>query len=491
MFLLRQFKKRFLFKNSDVNTLLYLILSFIFLTLLYDILYLSVEEMDSIISMFYYNIVTASTVGYGDFSPKTAMGKVLTAIYIPIAISLFAGFLSVLGSMIYKNIHRRDNGVQHLSSEIDYLIIGGFKEKVDAIVMALIEQNQKVVLLNNLYETRPLEYKKNSISWIKGDVVSDNSLDMVDHSQVKRYIVVSSNPTESASDITALYTLEKLLSYSKDSEIFVEVVNRLNLYPKASHIRYINIAKGILIAKEVLNRELLRPLEKLLDNQEKINQYNISNPLSQSWQEIKKEFSQKGMNPIGYINTQNRWLFFPDNQDSVDKGATVKVLSYCENIELSHSETEQDILLVGDNSARMSLLMKNYKLDKRYSANSFKTIASIGAEMLNIKLDKEYSHIIIFAEPNSIQNDTLNYFYWRYFRDKFPHAKIIVELLNAKNRRELEEKYEDRNNEFVSIFQIGLMVQELQDDGIIHLVESLTKEEILKLGEIEKTLSIL
>ena len=489
MFLLTQFKKRFLFKNNDINTLLYLVFSFLILTLLYDILYLSFEEMDSVISMLYYNIVTASTVGYGDFSPKTAIGKLLTAIYIPMAISLFAAFLSVLGSMIYKNIHRRDNGLQPLSTEIDYLVIGGFKEKVDAIVLTLLKRNQKVVLLNTLYDTLPIEYKQNSISWIKGDIVSDSSLEMIDHSNVKRYIIVSSNPTETDSDIKQLYSLEKLLFYAKDKEIFIEMVNQFTFYPQSSNIHYLNIAKGVLIAKEALDRGLLRPIEKLLDNQEKINQYNLLNSSTQSWKELKYELHSRGMAPLGYLDkNRDRWLFFPNDSLRIEENSTLKVLSYCNNHELSHTPIAQQVLLIGDNKERMNLLINNYKLDERYRNNDFKIVNSIGAKMLNIAFDREYTHIILFAEPNNPQSDTVNFYYWRYFREKFSEAKIIVELLSAKNRVELEEKYEDRNNEFVSIFQVGLMVQELQDDGMIHLVENLTKEKILEIGQIEKTL---
>jgi hypothetical protein len=172
----------------------------------------------------------------------------------------------------------------------------------------------------------------------------------------------------------------------------------------------------------------------------------------------------------------------------IEEGTLLKVLSSCSNHGLSHTPIVQEILLIGNNEERMNLLIDNYKLDERYRNNNFKIVSSIGAKMLNIEFDRGYTHIILFAEPHNPQSDTVNFYYWRYFREKFSEAKIIVELLSAKNREELEEKYEDRNNEFVSIFQVGLMVQELQDDGMIHLVENLTKEKILEIGKIEKTL---
>ena len=488
MFLLEKFRKKLIFKNSNLNTILYLILAFLILTLIYDLFYLSVEKMDSVVSMLYYNVVTASTVGYGDFSPQTVMGKLLTAIYIPIAISLFAALLSVMGSVIYNNIHRRDNGLKAISSEIDYLIIGGFKEKVDELLSELLAKNKRVALINQHYETLPLRYKVEGVNWVKGDVVSDSVLTMVDHSKIENYILLSSEPTKHASDMLTLYTLEKLLSHAGEKNITVEVVERLSLFPSATNIRYMNVVKGLLIAKEVLERGRLKPIEKILDNSTRINQYNIIHKPASTWGEIQQALSEKSLEPIGYLNGDKRWEFFPSGTTIVASNSSIKVMASADNIHLSYEQIEQKILIIGENHARVEQLKENYLLDKRYAKNSFTTIGSIETEVLGVEFDEVYTHVVILADLGKTNNDTANYFYWRYFREKFPEAKVIVELINADNRMELEAKYENSNNEFVSISQIGLMVQELQDNGIVHLVENLSNETIEKIREVEERL---
>jgi len=483
MFLLEKFRKKFIFKNNNVNTILYLIFAFLLLTLIYDVLYMSIEKMDSIVTMLYYNVVTASTVGYGDFSPQTMMGKILTAIYIPVAISLFAALLSVLGSSIYSNIHRRDNGLKEVSSEIDYLIIGGFKEKVDELVLELTAQNKKVALINNHYETLPLSYKAEGVLWIKGDVVSDRTLEMVDHSKVKNYIVLSAEPTNLSSDMFSLYILEKLRTYVDEKNITVEVVERLKFFPLIQNIRYMKVIKGALIAKEVVEKGLLKPIENILDNNEQINQYNLICSSEKRWDTLEKE-----LNAIGYLNSQKEWVYFPPSATSIKGGTKIKVMALSTDSELSDEKIEQSILIVGDNKTRINQLKDNYHLDKRYAHNSFKSIASIETDVFDLSFEEEYTHVVILADLEKKNNDTVNYFYWKYFREKFPNAKMIVELINANNRMELEEKYEDSNNQFVSIFQIGLIVQELQDEGIIHLIENLTNEKIEKVKEVEERL---
>jgi len=485
MFLLNKFRKKFLSKNSNINTILYLIFVFFLLTVMYDTLYMSIEKMDSLMSMIYYNIVTASTVGYGDFSPQTVMGKFLTAIYIPIAISLFAALLSVLGTIIYNNIHRRDNGLKSISKEIDYLIIGGFKEKLDEIIDELVFQDKKVALINDHYESIPISYKKDGVVWIKGDVVSDSSLTMFDHSKIKSYVVLNSKPTKLSSDMKVLYTLEKLLSYVDQKSVMVEVVEPLNVFPMQKNIRYLKIIKGRLIAKEVLKNGILTPVQRLLDNNEKLNQYNLITTSTTTWGKTKEAFDRDNLKPIGYLDG-DQWLFFPLDSEAIEEGSTIKVITSSTNPSLSVEKIEQKILIIGDNKMRIDGLKKDYLLDERYSSNSLETIDSIETEILNFKFKENYTHILILAEPEKVDNDTINFFYWKFFRTQFPHTKIITELVNSTNREELEKKYEDSKNEFVSISQIGLMVQELQDDGIIHLVENLSNQNLEMLHSVSQ-----
>lgn len=49
-----------------------------------------------VLDALYFTVITLTTVGYGDFSPKTDAGKIFTIFYIFVGIGLLSGFLILL-----------------------------------------------------------------------------------------------------------------------------------------------------------------------------------------------------------------------------------------------------------------------------------------------------------------------------------------------------------------------------------------------------------
>ncbi|WBU62025.1 potassium channel family protein [Paracoccus albus] len=61
------------------------------------------------IDAIYFSVITISTVGYGDFAPQTAIGKLFTSGYVLCGLGLFVTTATAIGDSIVRRAdHRTD-----------------------------------------------------------------------------------------------------------------------------------------------------------------------------------------------------------------------------------------------------------------------------------------------------------------------------------------------------------------------------------------------
>ena len=62
------------------------------------VVYSFVEEW-SLLDAFYFSVITLITVGFGNFSPATAFGKLFTAFYIFVGVVIILTFIDTMGEL--------------------------------------------------------------------------------------------------------------------------------------------------------------------------------------------------------------------------------------------------------------------------------------------------------------------------------------------------------------------------------------------------------
>lgn len=127
----------------------------------YSLLYLSDEHSLTGADFLYWVIVTASTVGYGDLSPSTQLGKMATVLWIiPVGLSVFAFIIGKVGYLVVDILNRRKKGLL-MSGLSSHCIIVGWNgtrtERLIELIKASDKQNaHKILLCSNTIKENPL-----------------------------------------------------------------------------------------------------------------------------------------------------------------------------------------------------------------------------------------------------------------------------------------------------------------------------------------------
>lgn len=129
-----------------------------------------VGETELLDNFFYYYVVTASTVGYGDFSPSSTMGKYIVSLWlIPGGIALFTAILGKAISIIQTKATKMKNGMGSFKNFDQHVIVVGYKQGDTERLFR--ETNQK---LGNTEKVVVCTETQCSVdNWVKAETYTD------------------------------------------------------------------------------------------------------------------------------------------------------------------------------------------------------------------------------------------------------------------------------------------------------------------------------
>ncbi len=136
---------------------------------------------------FYFYVTTATTVGYGDFSPDTLGGRLVAAIFLmPGAVVLFAAFLGKLSSFFIEIWRRGMQGKADYSQLRDHIVILGWHpEKTNRMVQLIFGDTRRlsreVVLCTDQDMENPLPHQ---VRFVRGEQLTDQ--DIFDRAAIER-----------------------------------------------------------------------------------------------------------------------------------------------------------------------------------------------------------------------------------------------------------------------------------------------------------------
>ena len=201
-------------------------------TVLMLIIFLSEQKTNSAINTLFdaiwYTLVTITTVGYGDITPRSVLGRTSAMILLLAGVALFGALSGKFASFLFDRQQKKDRGLLKMNKIKNHFLICGWKPNFERILEGILLANpeippEKIILLNNSSQNEMEKIKADSrfknINYIHGDFTDEDTLLKSQIKTAERTLILADNS-------------ENFSSLETDSRTVLAVITIKNLNPK-------------------------------------------------------------------------------------------------------------------------------------------------------------------------------------------------------------------------------------------------------------------
>lgn len=184
-----------------------IIVFMIILTFGFTISQLEPDQFPTPFEGIWWSLVTISTVGYGDFVPKTVAGRLLGMVMIFIGASFITAYFSSLSASTVKKQNARIDGSLPFTGS-QHVIIIGWNEKANELVKMLRKHRpfHSIVLIDSSLNSSP--YLEEKIHFIKGEPANDRILERANIKEAQSvFITADQHKNEQYADMQTILIL--------------------------------------------------------------------------------------------------------------------------------------------------------------------------------------------------------------------------------------------------------------------------------------------
>ena len=178
-------------------------------------------KVHTLFDAFYWSLITISTVGYGDITPVTDEGKVLTMVLIIFGIGFISFATSIIVSAFTEKLEelKADRVVREAKSMSDVYLLCGYSNETEILAKRFKSDNQDFIIVD-LDETRVKEANLKGYIALKGDVTNRDFLKKLDFNKITKVFVLTNNDIANAFIVLSIraFVKKEIIALANDEK---------------------------------------------------------------------------------------------------------------------------------------------------------------------------------------------------------------------------------------------------------------------------------
>jgi voltage-gated potassium channel len=195
------------FLRLHVVVRIFLLASFIMIIFGYIIHLIEPNNFPTVFDGIWWAVVTAATIGYGDYVPETFAGRITGIILMLVGIAIVSSYFVTLATLAVTMQAAYVEGKLFFKGN-QHMIIIGWNERSRELISSISKKNpsKKLVLIDETLDTMPTEHK--NIHFIKGRASLDKILLKANIHEAQCVVITADqNKNELDADMNTIITL--------------------------------------------------------------------------------------------------------------------------------------------------------------------------------------------------------------------------------------------------------------------------------------------